>query len=218
MQLVFVQFTLSSKIGSLFCPAQRPVEHCGNAFQNELLPGNQEPSFTPCFTELFTTLTARILLREDWYAWECDQVSTSSVRNWSSICRMFIVNQESLPAKSARVVFWLTFSGNLRFPEPVPYWLHGVITFWSGLSSRSLRAKACLSWAGTISLKRESGIISSVRYHKCLFSAFTSLACRTRFPGSRSFWKALLPERSTGRWAGQKKTPNLRRKHKLNKN
>ena len=51
-----------------------------------------------------------------------------------------------------------------------------VCTAWSGISSRSLRAKACLSWAGTISLKRESGIISSVRYHKCLFSAFTALA------------------------------------------
>ena len=39
----FCSITLSSKIaGSLFfCPAQRPVEYSGNAFQNELLPGNQ---------------------------------------------------------------------------------------------------------------------------------------------------------------------------------
>ena len=33
-----------------------------------------------------------------------------------------------------------------------------------------------LSWAGTTSLKRESGTISSLRDHKCLFSAFTALA------------------------------------------
>ena len=108
---------------------------------------------------------ARIFLREDWYAWDCNQASTLSVRKWSSICRMFKVNQEFLPATSARVVFWLTFSGNLGFPKAKTKACAVLITWCDhsliGLSSRSLWAKACLSWAGTISLKRESGIISS---------------------------------------------------------
>ena len=124
---------------------------------------------------------AKTFLREGWYAcseiaWDCDQASTCtwSARNLSSVCKMFIVNQAenvhsepswqvSLPAKISQscslcYVLWEP----TRFPEPVPYSLHGVTTAWPGFSSRTLRAKACLSWAETISLKRDSGIISSV--------------------------------------------------------
>ena len=75
----------------------------------------------------------------------------------TSVCKMFIVNQESLAAKSARVAVWVTFLGNLCFPKPVLYQLHGVTTVWSGLSSRSLLVKACLR-AETCSLKRESEV------------------------------------------------------------
>ena len=126
-RLFLFHLHFSSKIGHLFLSCSTTCRtFYWSCFTEWAAASKIRAELNTMFCWVFTTLMVRTFLREDFNIClkNVTKCLKSSVRNWSSICKMFIVNQE--PAKSAEAVVWVTFLGNVDFPKWVP--------LWSGLS------------------------------------------------------------------------------------